>query len=215
MVSGGRHRTERTETAISNSRLARSRISGNEGLLWSADLGQAVCRAEPAFWDRSHPIGPPRSPPRRLPSMAQTAGYPMSKLEDAEEIRQLYARYCHAGDSGDCDAFAQCFTEDAVTDANGDVFKGREAIRKTCEAYRPVYATTPMRHVIANILISVEGDEAEATSYYLLLRADNEPGLLRTGTYRDRLRRVDGSWYLSEHVARSDGGRLTAPSTDE
>jgi uncharacterized protein (TIGR02246 family) len=139
----------------------------------------------------------------------------MSELEDHEEIRQLYARYCHAGDSGDCDAFAACFTENAVVDANGSVSTGREAIRKTCESYRPVYATTPMRHVIANSVIQVNGDEAQADSYFLLLASGEHPGILRTGTYCDQLRRVDGRWYLSERIARSDGGPLTAPAPGE
>jgi uncharacterized protein (TIGR02246 family) len=135
----------------------------------------------------------------------------MSGLEDAEQIRQLYAKYCHAGDSGDCNAFAQCFTEDAVVDANGHLSTGRAAIRESCEAYRPVYAATPMRHVVTNILIDVDGDEAQADSYFLLLAATEHPGVLRTGTYRDRLRRVDGHWFLSTHIIRSDGGALTAP----
>jgi len=139
----------------------------------------------------------------------------MSTLEDSEDIRQLYARYCLAGDSGACEVFAQCFTEDAVVDANGHLSTGREAIRKSCEAYRPVYAANPMRHVVTNILIDVDGDEARADSYFLLLAADEHPGVLRTGIYRDRLRRVDGSWYLSEHIVRSDGGPLTTPAANE
>ena len=132
----------------------------------------------------------------------------MRELVDLEEIRQLYARYCHTGDSGDCDTFAQCFTEDAVVDSNGSLSKGRDAIRTTCESYLHVNAATPMRHVTVNILVSVNGDEAQASSYFLLLATGAEPGVVRTGTYNDRLRRAEGRWCRSERVARSDGGAL-------
>jgi ketosteroid isomerase-like protein len=130
------------------------------------------------------------------------------KLADLEEIRQLYARYCQAGDSGDCDTLAECFTEDAVLDSNGVLSSGRDEIRRSCESYGHVSASTPMRHVTVNILISVDGDEAQASSYFLLLAAGEQPGVLRTGTYNDRLRHVGGHWCLSERVARSDGGPL-------
>jgi uncharacterized protein (TIGR02246 family) len=139
----------------------------------------------------------------------------MSDLEDVEEIRQLFARYCHAGDSGACDTFAECFTEDALVDANGLLSVGREAIRKTCESYRHVNAAAPMRHITANIVISVSGDDAEANSYFLLLAAGEQPGLLRTGSYRDRLRRGDGRWYLSERIATSDGGPVISLDVPE
>jgi hypothetical protein len=69
-----------------------------------------------------------------------------------------------------------------------------------------------MRHVTVNMVIRVNGDEAQANSYFLLLAAGDQPGILRTGTYRDRLRRVAGRWYLSERIAQSDGGALTGPA---
>src|SRR5262249_28676808 len=111
----------------------------------------------------------------------------MSELEDHEEIRQLLARYCHTVDAGDADGFADCFSEDGVFDANGDLIEGREAIRKWCQGYRP--RVTPLRHVTANPLITVNGDEAEASSYLFLLTPREQRGVLTTGTYRDRLRR--------------------------
>jgi uncharacterized protein (TIGR02246 family) len=135
----------------------------------------------------------------------------MSTLDDVEEIRQLLARYCHLGDSLHSHAFAECFTDDAVVDNNGVRIVGRDAIRETVEAYRPVYAATPLRHVSTNVLIEVNGDEATSSSYYMLLATGAEPRVLRIGTYRDRLRRVDGGWLFSERVATSDGGPAIAP----
>ena len=135
----------------------------------------------------------------------------MSEVEDHEEIRQLLARYCHLGDSLDSGAFAECFTEDGVVDANGARSVGRQAIRDACEAYRPVYAATPMRHVTTNVLIEVNDDEAQSSSYVVLLAAGEQPGVIGTGTYRDRLRRVGGRWLFSERVIVSDGGPRTSP----
>jgi uncharacterized protein (TIGR02246 family) len=139
----------------------------------------------------------------------------MATLDDVEEIRQLLARYCHLGDSLDSGGLAQCFTNDAVIDANGVRTVGRDAIRESVEAYRPVYAATPLRHVTTNVLVEVNGDEAQSTSYYMLLATGAEPRVLRIGTYRDQLRRVDGRWLLSERVATSDGGPATAPAVRE
>jgi uncharacterized protein (TIGR02246 family) len=129
---------------------------------------------------------------------------------DVEEIRQLLARYCHAGDSLDSDAFADCFTDDAVIIANGVRSVGQDAVRASVEAMRPVYAATPLRHVTVNIVIDIDGDEAQASSYYMLFLTGADPRVLAIGTYRDRLRRVDGRWRLSERVATSDGGSALA-----
>jgi uncharacterized protein (TIGR02246 family) len=139
----------------------------------------------------------------------------MSGLDDVEEIRQLLARYCHLGDSLDTNALAECFTDDAVMDANGVRTVGRDAIREAAEAYRPVYAATPLRHVTTNILIETDGDEAQSSSYYMLLATGAQPRVLRIGTYHDRLRRVAGRWLFSERVAMSDGGPATAPPAQE
>jgi uncharacterized protein (TIGR02246 family) len=132
-------------------------------------------------------------------------GCVVSELEDVEEIRQLLARYCHYGDSLDSGAFAECFTEDAVLDAQGVRSAGREQIRQRVEAYRPIYVERPLRHVTANIVIDVDGDEARAASYIVLFAAGAQPSVLGTGTYHDRLRRVGGRWFFSERVATPDG----------
>jgi ketosteroid isomerase-like protein len=135
----------------------------------------------------------------------------MSHVEDIEEIRQLLARYGHLGDSLDASALVECFTEDCVVDANGVRYVGHDGIRESLEAYRPIYAVTPLRHVTVNVVIDVNGDEAEANSYFMLIATGTAPSVWRMGTYRDRLRRVDGRWLLRERVATSDGGPATGP----
>src|SRR5262249_11278521 len=119
----------------------------------------------------------------------------MSGVEDLEEIRQLFARYCHGADS-DCEMFASCFTDDAVLEVGGVRTQGRDAIRQRCQAH----AATSERHVTLNPLITLDGDHAEARSYFALLAGGEQRGVIRTGIFRDRLQKVQGRWLLSERT---------------
>jgi hypothetical protein len=77
-----------------------------------------------------------------------------------------------------------------VVVANGVRSVGREAVRESVEAYRPIYAATPLRHVTVNVVIEVNGEQAEANSYFMLIATGPAPSVWRIGTYRDQLRRV-------------------------
>ena len=109
---------------------------------WSMQLSSSVRRA-------------------RLASLAlsrDTRSSMPSILEDKDAIRDLIVAYCHYADAGDPDRWASLFTEDAVWD--GGPFgkhEGRAAIRAQYEG-----AKSRNRHVMANILVSVDGDEASA-----------------------------------------------------
>lgn len=112
---------------------------------------------------------------------------------DTQEITQLLARICHAVDA-DPDAFAHSFTQDAVIEVGEVVKRGRDEIR----ALGAIGVRTPSRHVVANVVVRVDGDEADATSYFLTVGTDGELRITATGVYRDRLRRVDGVWLVDQ-----------------
>jgi uncharacterized protein (TIGR02246 family) len=115
--------------------------------------------------------------------------------EDHLAILQLVARYNHAIDGGDGEAFADAFTEDGVLDAGAFVLEGRDALRAFANSF-PTTMRAP-RHIATNPVIDGAGDRAELRAYVQLYALDGEPPAQQvraSGTYRDELVKKDGRW---------------------
>jgi uncharacterized protein (TIGR02246 family) len=131
-----------------------------------------------------------------------------SEVIAREEIRDVISRYNHAGDRGQLDALARCFTEDGVLDLEGeDDFVGRAAIRARLTgvvddaAKRSTRAR--LRHHVSSVKIDLTGpDAATAASYFLVF---TEVGLDHWGRYADRLSRASGEWRIAYRKVRVDG----------
>jgi uncharacterized protein (TIGR02246 family) len=124
-----------------------------------------------------------------------------------EQIRDVISRYNHAGDRGNLDALAGCFTEDGVLDLEGeDDFAGRAAIQERLS--RVVAASSErarrlVRHHVSSVRIELTGpDTATAASYFLVF---TEVGLDHWGRYADRLARAGGEWRIAYRKVRIDG----------
>jgi uncharacterized protein (TIGR02246 family) len=129
----------------------------------------------------------------------------MSKIEDVDEIRQLIARYSHLVDSLQIEPWVECFTEDGVLDlGDGNRTEGRDALRALGAGLTGVYEAMPMRHVVVNVMVDVDGDAATSQSYLLIVTTGEQPTIMTTGVYRDRLRRADGKWSFVERVMDAD-----------
>jgi uncharacterized protein (TIGR02246 family) len=125
-----------------------------------------------------------------------------------EEIRQLLGRYNLAIDLGDAAGWAACFTPDGVFECtglpDGSPLGGRHEGAEALVAYATTHyakAKARARHWNANLVIDGDGETATMTCYLLALSVG---GALvgSTGIYRDRLRKVDGSWSFTErHIA--------------
>jgi hypothetical protein len=114
----------------------------------------------------------------------------MSDLEDRDEIREMYARYCFYVDEGRPDLFAAEFTEDGILWlSDRGSYHGRDEIEGHVKK-----RTGKTFHLIHNVAIdSVDGDVAYSHGYFQLL----DPGTaacVAYGTYDDALKRVDGRW---------------------
>jgi hypothetical protein len=132
------------------------------------------------------------------------------ELVARESIRDLVARYNLSSDSGRIDAVMQLFAPDAVVDAAGKLFSGRDGIQGMFEAAgvdlkttrqtaRPAY----IRHFTSNLQIDLMSPtEATSRCYYLVLMAD---GLDHWGRYIDQYR-CDERWYFSHRRITLDGG---------
>jgi uncharacterized protein (TIGR02246 family) len=132
----------------------------------------------------------------------------LDELCAREAIRDLLARYNHAGDRGRLDELARCFAEDGALELEGvPALVGRAAISAHLGgvaarlAARTQRAT--LRHHVSSVRIAVQdADRAEAWSYFSVF---TEIGLDHWGRYADRLVRRDGEWLFALRRVRVDG----------
>ena len=130
------------------------------------------------------------------------------RLEAERDIVQRLHSYCHAIDHGTDDEFLDCFTDDAVWTMRfrGSVgeqqFSGRRAFREFIEKMpRPPQAVR--KHLLLEPVVSLQGETAQALSYWLMIDADDAgaPQVNSFGRYRDQLRREsDGAWRLHDRL---------------
>jgi ketosteroid isomerase-like protein len=127
-------------------------------------------------------------------------------------IAELITRYAALSDAGDWDGVAALYTDDGRMSrptAPDDFIDGRAAILAAFRS-RPPRA---QRHIIANVLVTLDSDsEARASSQILLFTGVSEAGgppVQSTtpplvGTYRDRLTRILDGWRFVERRGSLD-----------
>jgi ketosteroid isomerase-like protein len=127
-------------------------------------------------------------------------------------IAELITRYAALNDAGDWDGVAALYTDDGRMSrptAPEDFIAGRAAILAAFRS-RPLRAT---RHIVANVLVTLESEtEARATSQILLFTGTSAgeglpvrsatPPLV--GSYRDRLTRTNDGWRFLERRGSLD-----------
>jgi hypothetical protein len=129
------------------------------------------------------------------------------------DIERLIKLYVNLNDAQDWKAVAELYTVDARfarPSKPGEFVEGRAAILVSFLA-RPPRA---QRHVIANIVVDVEGPaSARAFSVIVLYQGDPAPaGELPAmsadspliGTFTDRLALTDDGWRFAERIGRLD-----------
>ena len=121
---------------------------------------------------------------------------------DKIEIIELIARYSHALDSGDGDAWADTFTEDGVLESPYAQPHGRAAIRQRMADMDP--ARRKLRHWVNGVVIEGDGDTATLTCYLNVLDTTNLERSAETGIYHDTLSRVDGARKFSRRKVTLD-----------
>jgi uncharacterized protein (TIGR02246 family) len=119
------------------------------------------------------------------------------RASDAEQIRDLYARYSFAYDHGRVDDYAALFTDDGVFEVvGGPEVQGRTALAGMVAAA----AARPARtlHMVSNILVTVAGDSAAGRAYVQLLAwVEGALRVVTVGTYDDTFVRGASGWQLS------------------
>lgn len=124
-------------------------------------------------------------------------------MEDTLAIQALYARYNHAVDFGDAEAWADCFTSDAVFEAQPvGPLTGREALVDFAHWYRD---TIKGRHWTNNLLLEAMPGGARGTCYLILFRLGVDPvAPMLTGIYRDEMVEEADGWKFKSRTMTSD-----------
>jgi len=121
----------------------------------------------------------------------------MSSVADEKDaIRELMARYCYALDACDFAGVAALFATDGEWVTNYGSARGHLAIEALLSSVVPRPGEGPQRkHYITNIVIKLDGEQAAATSDYLVVR-EAEQGLLPVmgGRYKDRFVKNADGW---------------------
>jgi 3-phenylpropionate/cinnamic acid dioxygenase small subunit len=128
----------------------------------------------------------------------------MNLSEEKDQIRDVLSNYCFYTDGGYPDRWVDLFTDDCQWDGGpfgvcGSKEELRAFIRQGGDA------GIGMKHMTTNIVISLEGAQARARSYVLVLgKADQGNSILFAGHYDDVLVKTDGRWLIRSRKLRSD-----------
>jgi hypothetical protein len=133
---------------------------------------------------------------------------------DRLEIHELAARYAWSLDTGDEDAFVDCFTREG--ELVWDVFetegrwRGTAALRGFIDYFRRRPESAGRQHHVSNLIVTPAATGATAKSYVAVaLRREPGPHLLNVmGYYEDELQREDGRWRFARRVIRDWSGAV-------
>ena len=132
----------------------------------------------------------------------------LKRLEDREQIWELFMSYRRSLDQRDFAAYARLFAEDGEWIGGLGRAKGPAAIQALLERTLEVYPDDSSRtyHLVTNPSIELDGDRAEAeTTWCFITRDDSDQAVLSlVGHYRDVLTREDGRWKFYQRRAFTD-----------
>lgn len=139
----------------------------------------------------------------------------MSKeYEDREAIRDLSRRYMRGLDRLDLELLASVFANDATVDYGFFQGSAREFVEFAHQALKDHLAN---HHMIGQMLVDVDGDEAVGEIYFQafhrIVENGEEKDLFIAGRYVDRYTRQSGAWKILFRSEVNDWTR-TDPATD-
>jgi uncharacterized protein (TIGR02246 family) len=139
----------------------------------------------------------------------------VQRLEDLEEIRQLFIAYGQFLDHANYDAYAELFALNGELDlGSAGRATGRTAIRALLEKLLQ-YRSAPVRHIISSPVIRLDGGRATAEVMWTMLSAssDGRPTMGMAGHHEDILVKEDGVWKFLRLEGRVDLGSLPVSSS--
>jgi uncharacterized protein (TIGR02246 family) len=134
----------------------------------------------------------------------------VQRMEDLEEIRQLFTAYAQSLDHADYAAYAELFAISGQLDLGpAGLATGRAAIRALIEKLVQ-HRTAPVRHIISSPVIELNGARATASVMWTMLScsSDGRPAIGMVGHHEDTLVKEDGVWRFQRLEGRVDIGSL-------
>jgi hypothetical protein len=145
----------------------------------------------------------------------------MDRMHDEHAIQRLLTQYNRCLDDGRIEALVELFADDGRLKSMGKDAVGRAAIGAFFGLGSPRPAKVSGQHVLSNILIDWDGDEASAVSDFTYIRrsAAGASSIVLAGRYLDRFVRTPAGWRFSLReavaLARPDAdpadARVSAP----
>lgn len=129
----------------------------------------------------------------------------MPDLQTLLDERAIYRQLCRFAEAMDQREWAW-IDEVMLEDAQGDYGIGRRFSRAAIVAEMRSFLDDcgPTQHLLANVIIDVDGDSATSSAYVADMhvgRGDRSHLTFRTlGSYRDRWVRTDAGWRIAERV---------------
>ena len=124
--------------------------------------------------------------------------------DEIQELRKLKQLYSHLMDSGQIDALANLFTEDAVCEFGPEYgnWEGRETIRTNYHDVFDAQDQFSAMHHITNHYIDMTGpDSAVGRSYLIDVVTTTSPEdqpIVWFGLYDEQYQKVDGNWLIKK-----------------
>ena len=118
------------------------------------------------------------------------------KAEDKVEIQELTARYDNAMDDIETEFGMSTWDSNGLWKGGLGEFQGSDKLRELFAALGDRIKNR--RHVMTNFVIQGDGQEAQQRCYMLVYDRVNEPRLIASGVYTDRLIKSDGRWKFLE-----------------
>ncbi len=125
-------------------------------------------------------------------------------IEDRLAIIELLNRNEVALDLGDAEAYAEGFAPDGRIDAASHQAEGIQALRKMISEMQASGFLPSKRQYLGPIKVDVDGDKADAVSNWWIADIGGGPVVWATGTYIDRLKRIDGEWKIAHRIHKPD-----------
>ena len=133
----------------------------------------------------------------------------MEELVESWHIENLLARYAHAGDEYDAEAWVGCFSNKGIFEVHtGNVrmqFIGEKALSKFINAHIRLLPGT--RHVQTNHITTV--DKLRAKNHCTLVGFLSRPEKIYTfiaGSYETDLEKIGGEWKITHRIVHVDNG---------
>ena len=124
------------------------------------------------------------------------------------QIEDLISNYYWDMESSGRDSLSDYYTEDAVLDVNGKVFKGHKEIQSAFSGASTL-PSGKFNMLMNNPKIRVNGDTATSDNIWTGIISDNvrlAPRFVEQGSEHDELVRKNGKWYFQKRVITSHGG---------